>query len=47
MLDGAPTGTVRLPAGPVEYREFGQGRPVVFVHGALVGNATPAAGSAR
>ena len=25
--------TVELPAGTIEYRERGQGRPVVFVHG--------------
>lgn len=36
MLDGPPHGVIDLPAGPVEYRELGSGRPVVFVHGALV-----------
>ena len=28
--------TVRLPQGPVRYREVGEGPPVVFVHGVLV-----------
>ncbi len=28
--------TVQLPQGPVRYREVGEGRPVVFVHGVLV-----------
>ncbi|MDT3398439.1 alpha/beta fold hydrolase [Streptomyces sp. B1866] len=28
--------TVRLPAGPVAYRERGEGPPVVFAHGLLV-----------
>jgi pimeloyl-ACP methyl ester carboxylesterase len=28
--------TVRVPAGTIEYRERGGGRPVVFVHGAAV-----------
>jgi pimeloyl-ACP methyl ester carboxylesterase len=27
---------VRLPAGTVRYREAGEGKPVVFVHGYLV-----------
>lgn len=27
---------VRLPAGPIRYREAGEGKPIVFVHGYLV-----------
>src|SRR4029077_20455299 len=27
---------VKLPAGTIRYREAGQGKPVVFVHGYLV-----------
>lgn len=27
---------IRLPAGPVRYREAGEGKPIVFVHGYLV-----------
>lgn len=27
---------IRLPAGPIRYREAGEGKPVVFVHGYLV-----------
>lgn len=27
---------IQLPAGPIRYREAGQGKPIVFVHGYLV-----------
>lgn len=27
---------IRLPAGPIRYREAGEGKPIVFVHGYLV-----------
>lgn len=27
---------IRLPAGPINYREAGEGKPIVFVHGYLV-----------
>lgn len=27
---------IRLPAGPIRYREVGEGKPIVFVHGYLV-----------
>lgn len=32
----APDRTVQLDAGPVAYRDFGEGPPVLFVHGLLV-----------
>ena len=28
--------TVQLPQGPIQYREWGSGEPIVFVHGLLV-----------
>jgi pimeloyl-ACP methyl ester carboxylesterase len=34
--DGRVSKEIRLPAGTVRYRETGEGRPVVFVHGYLV-----------
>jgi pimeloyl-ACP methyl ester carboxylesterase len=31
-----PSAEVRLPQGPIRYRDGGQGEPIVFVHGLLV-----------
>jgi pimeloyl-ACP methyl ester carboxylesterase len=30
------SGTINIPQGPIAYREFGAGEPIVFVHGLLV-----------
>jgi pimeloyl-ACP methyl ester carboxylesterase len=35
-LEGAEVRTVRLDAGPIHYREIGEGPPLVFIHGLLV-----------
>ena len=36
MAQSAQRREVKLPAGTIRYREAGEGRPVVFVHGYLV-----------
>lgn len=34
----SPLKTLQLPQGPVQYLEWGQGQPIVFVHGLMVDN---------
>jgi pimeloyl-ACP methyl ester carboxylesterase len=36
MTETSDRKVVQLPAGPIRYREAGEGKPVVFVHGYLV-----------